>query len=480
MIEIYFIRCRKCYEMDIIIFGVGDYFNSRKQTIENRCNIVGYIDNNADVCGMYIEGVQIIKPEDVLTLPCDYIVVMSVFAFEMKQQLIRYGVPQRKIKSYNEFYGQLEKGRLEVWFGRNIDKSAKLPKILIVFNYMRYSSAYTLNLNIIEALIKEGFVVSVATVAGEESCIQEIQEKGVSVLMYGNMHFATQEELFWMKNYDCILVNNVYMVDCVSTISKLRPVIWWIHEPENYIKATINLDEDYDKRKFDMIDICAVSIKARDDYWNCDNSKKIRILPIGIRDEGIGTQKTGEEKIIFAIIGYVGSIKGQDIFVEAISRLSGTEKKRAEFWIIGHIGEVGYGNQIRKMADRESCIKILGEKTKQELSELYKKIDVVVIASRTETLSLVAIEGMMHSKVCIVSDSAGIADYISNGDNGFLYKAENIDELTGRIRAVILNRNCIKDIGMKSRKTYEAFFSLDAFSRSLKDEIEICIHDWDS
>ncbi len=464
--------------MDIVIFGVGDYFNSRKQTIENRVNIVGYIDNNPDVCGKYLEGIQIVKPEEILTLPCDYIVVMSVFASDMKRQLMEYGVSEQKIKSYNEFYGQLENGKLAVWFGKNIDIDTKLPRILIVFNYMRYSSAYTLNLNIIEALTKEGFAVSVATVAGEESCIKEIQEKGVSVLTYGNMHFATREELSWMKNYDCILVNNVYMVDCVSTIGELKPVIWWIHEPENYIKATLDLDEDYDKRNFSMIDICAVSTKAREDYWNCDNSKKLRILPIGIKDEGVGTQKTEENKIIFAIIGYVGSIKGQDIFVEAISQLSETEKQKAEFWIIGHIGEVGYGNQIREMADREDCVKILGEKTKQELNELYKKINVVVVASRTETLSLVAIEGMMHSKVCIVSDSAGIAEYISNGENGFLYRAENIDELTDRMKAVILNEHYIKEIGRKSRKTYETFFSLDAFSRSLKDEIEICLHDW--
>lgn len=464
--------------MDIVIFGVGDYFSSRKQTIEDRVNIVGYIDNSPSVCGKYIGEIPIARPEDILAMTYDVVVIMSAFAFEMKQQLAELGVPKQKVKSYIEFYGELEKGKLTLWLGKNLNQEYRLPRILIIFNFMRYSSAYTLNLNIIDALLKEGFEVSVATAAGEKACIEEIQDKGITVLTYGNLHFAEREELFWMKNFDCIIANNVYMVDCVSIISELRPVIWWLHEPENYVKASIELYENYNKKNFDNIDICAVSSKARDDYQKCDRSKRIRILPIGIKDEGIGTGKIETERIIFAIIGYVGPIKGQDIFIDAISRLNEEEKKEAEFWIIGHIGEAGYGNQIRERAKEESCIKILGEKNKQELIELYKKINVVVVASRTETLSLVAIEGMMHSKACIVSDSAGIAEYICNGENGFLYKSEDIDELADIMRVIILNRSRIEDIGVNGRKIYETFFSLNSFSQRLRKEIEICIHDW--
>lgn len=464
--------------MNIVIFGVGDYFNSRKHTIEKEVNVIGYIDNNPNVYGKYIEGVQIGRPEDILTATYDFIVIMSVFAFEMRCQLLELGVPKQKIKSYTEFYGDLEKGKLTIWFGKKKNQYGKFPKILIVFNFMRYSSAYTLNLNILDALIKEGFDVSVATVAGEKECIEEIQDKGVNVLTYGNMHFAEREELFWIKNFDCIIVNNVYMVDCVNIISELKPVIWWLHEPENYVKATIDLDENYNERNFEKVDICAVSAKAREDYWKCDRSKEIKILPIGIKDEGLKNSEKARGKVVFAIIGYVGSIKGQDVFLDAIDRLSEKEKEKAEFWIIGHIGEVGYGSQIRERAKGKNYIKILGEKSKQELIELYGRINVVVIASRTETLSLVAIEGMMHSKVCIVSDSAGIAEYISNGENGFLFKTEDIDELTNIMRTIILDKSCMANIAIKGRKTYENFFSLDSFSHRLREEIAVCIYDW--
>ena len=64
--------------MNIIVFGVGDYFNSRKQTLENRVNIVGYIDNNPNVYGKHIAGIPIVKPEEILTSRYDFIVIMSV------------------------------------------------------------------------------------------------------------------------------------------------------------------------------------------------------------------------------------------------------------------------------------------------------------------------------------------------------------------------------------------------------------------
>lgn len=103
---------------------------------------------------------------------------------------------------------------------------------------------------------------------------------------------------------------------------------------------------------------------------------------------------------------------------------------------------------------------------------MYSDIDVIVSASRMDSLPIVMTEGMMYEKVCIASDMTGTSDYIENGKNGFIVPCENIDALCERMEWIIDNQDRLSDIRKKARKTYEDYFTMEQFEMRLEKMFE--------
>ena len=168
-------------------------------------------------------------------------------------------------------------------------------------------------------------------------------------------------------------------------------------------------------------------------------------------------------------LGKKGTIqlgKWQDIFFDAIDKLKFNENIPL-FKIIGKSPDNQYAYMIKERVKQYSNIQLLGEMTHKEIIESNEYIDILVISSREETMSIVATEAMMFGKVCIISDSSGMAKYIDEKRNGLVFSTEEPEELGKKIMWCINNQNKLMEIGMRARETYEKYFSMDVFGDNL-------------
>lgn len=117
----------------------------------------------------------------------------------------------------------------------------------------------------------------------------------------------------------------------------------------------------------------------------------------------------------------------------------------------------------------------MGGLSRSEIHERYGEIDVVVCPSREETASIVVTEGMMYGKVCIVSEVAGMAAYIEDGENGIICESENHVNLCDKMKWVIKNRKNLQTMGKRARETYEKYFSMESFGERLEKELHNAI-----
>ena len=168
-----------------------------------------------------------------------------------------------------------------------------------------------------------------------------------------------------------------------------------------------------------------------------------------------------------AIIGSIHPIKGQDILIDTLKQFPELKGDGVEYWIVGKEEDTEYSKKIQKEIQTLSNVIILGEIKKEKMNSLYTKIDIALIPSREETMSLVAIEAMQHGKVCIVSDITGIAEYIKDGENGFVFESENREIFASKIHWCIKNKRAIKSMGEKSLLIYEKYFSMESFEKNL-------------
>ena len=113
---------------------------------------------------------------------------------------------------------------------------------------------------------------------------------------------------------------------------------------------------------------------------------------------------------------------------------------------------------------------IQGEKAK---IDTLSKMDVVVVASRDESCSLVALEGAMLSKPLIVTENVG-AKYIVSEDNGFIVDTDNVEALKSAMIAMIDNKKYLGAMGRASRMAYEEKAGMRAYIKHMQEIYSLC------
>ena len=172
-----------------------------------------------------------------------------------------------------------------------------------------------------------------------------------------------------------------------------------------------------------------------------------------------------------AIIGTVYPTKGQDIFLNAIGKLSESERKQLNIWIIGSVQDDTYGLAIKHRAMELGNITITGQLNRRETESLENSMDVIVSSSREDCLPIVIAEGLMLGKVCIVSSNTGFTDYITNYINGIIFKSECVDELANCIRWILEHRGALDSIRNNGRRLYDEVFSMHTFTKHLQETL---------
>ncbi|MDO5394919.1 MAG: glycosyltransferase family 4 protein [Bacteroidales bacterium] len=107
-------------------------------------------------------------------------------------------------------------------------------------------------------------------------------------------------------------------------------------------------------------------------------------------------------------------------------------KDRIELNIVGGYEDPAYENEIKGAVAAyglENNVIFHGWRTSQEIIEMYKDIDALVLPSYQETLPCVIAEAMALGKPVIATKVGGIPEMVDDGETGFLYDADNTTEL---------------------------------------------------
>ena len=465
--------------MKIVIFGVGRFYQEKKQMIPLETEIVAFLDNNAALQGRFMDGCPIAAPCEVGCFSYDKIILMSLSEEEMENQLLELGVEKGNIWYWSRFMSEMYYGTFKLYCGSTDFAKAYGKRILIISTELNYNGGTIAAVYGARALQERGNLVILAAPSGDKTFIKETVDSGVSIVICPALPYVHLEELFWIRQFDAVLVNVFQMAPCVSDINAVKPVMWWIHEPVEIYERTLKQLQDIKKDKLKDINIYAVSKIAQKNFNACFLNKITKTLPFGIPDQRTKDKSSGKkEDLVLAVIGAVCPRKAQDIFVKAVGLLSVEEKQNVQFWIIGFIGNDEYGAQVRALAAKESTVKLAGPLTRSEICEAYREIDVVVCPSREETMSIVVTEGMMYGKACIASDKTGIAQYMEDGENGLICKAEEPADLCEKMRWIMQNQEKLSVMGSRARQTYETYFTMKEFGQRLEGVLQETMDQW--
>lgn len=454
--------------MRIVVFGTGRVYQENKHELYGKVEVVACLDNNSSLWGSCVDGVQVYNPDDVVNMQYDAIVLMSVYAAKMREQLRRLGVQESKIYYLRRFIGHVNKGKINYY---GIVENA-YPRVAIITTDLEYSGAALAAIHMADAFKDNQYNVTVMAPNIEHSFLEDMLQKGYQFVQYRNLQYADYEEIEFIKDYDLIVVNTFPMIKIAVMLSKYKRVILWMHESEGLFVNIKDEFEEIEETDFGNIDIYAVSGRSRAIFNQYFSGVPVKLLPLGISDADIANEtEKKEKKVIFAIIGAIYPLKSQGVFVQAIKKIREIQKQKAEFWIVGDTVDAAYFKTVQEAIGEDNSVKLLGVKNREEMLQIYQQLDVVVCASLEECLPSVIIEGMMHGKICITTETTGVADYIIDGKNGFICPTQDVDFLHNRLSFVIDNIEQLDDMRIAARNTYVENFSVEAFRERIKNII---------
>jgi glycosyltransferase involved in cell wall biosynthesis len=172
--------------------------------------------------------------------------------------------------------------------------------------------------------------------------------------------------------------------------------------------------------------------------------KKLRYVPnpVFIPRENASPHISG----LILNVGRLVPQKAQHLLLEAFSKLDENEKKQ---WKCAILGDGDEKENLKKQAyrlDISDMVELPGLVLNP--SDYYKVAGIFVLTSEYEGTPNVLLEAMAHGLPVIVSDCLpGALEFIREGENGFVFKAGDSDDLCAKIKKLIENPDLRKRMG---------------------------------
>lgn len=198
------------------------------------------------------------------------------------------------------------------------------------------------------------------------------------------------------------------------------------------------------------------------------------------RFSGSGSRRLHEEfgwPDTIKIVGMVANLrhaKGYEHFVRAAREVNDCIPQ-TRFVAIGEVDEqIGRSlSTLIRQLGLEDRFFLLGFRS--DVPEILNDLDVFVLSSSSEGLSIATIEAMAASRPVVVTRSGGPEEIVEDGSTGFLVPPADPASLATRISQLILDPELALRLGKNARAAVEHKFSLAGMIKEYESLYERCL-----
>tara|TARA_R110002111_G_scaffold225091_1_gene286670 strand:+ start:451 stop:1599 length:1149 start_codon:yes stop_codon:yes gene_type:complete len=175
--------------------------------------------------------------------------------------------------------------------------------------------------------------------------------------------------------------------------------------------------------------------------------------------------------ISFIIVARLIKEKGIALFIDAAETLKAKYPK-AEFHIIGAPEDSPSAVKLEKLNMLQDEGTIIYHGLQHNIPEQLFKRDIFVLPTYyREGVPRSILEALSVGMPIITTNTPGCKETVINGENGFLIKPQNLDELINAMEYFLANKEKIKEMGINSRNYAKERFDVNIINKNLLDII---------
>ncbi len=312
---------------------------------------------------------------------------------------------------------------------------------------------------------------------------------------YNRLTAETIRELDREKDFDLFYIHDFQQLPIGHMLSTLKPKVYRWHTPfdESMIPAKwkellINYFNSYDliivsaDRYLSSLKSFGYTGKARKIYPYIDSSEYSRPTAEEIQEtaKGLGI---GPEDTVVLVVARMDPMKGQDKAIKAFASIAnrypglkliligngsfsssknGLGLSKAEKWRL-ELEELS-----KSLGVRERVV-LAGHLQQKALDAMYERSAFTVLPSVREGFGLVVIESWLHNRACLVTERAGVAELVKEGENGMLFNPDNPEALADKMSIMLNDSELSCRLGESGNKTAR----LCSMDEGLKSETKV-------
>lgn len=260
---------------------------------------------------------------------------------------------------------------------------------------------------------------------------------------------------------------SVYQDLSVSYILYLRNNLYDLYKfcghvyPEKYLIKRYKAQAEF----YNKCDNIFVMGKWLENFLSNEYREKLKYIGAGYNagDKGkfpIDFTKKKRNKILF--VGRDFLRKGGDIVLKAFEKAK-TIKSDLELYIAG----------IDAIPENIEGVTVLGDVPNSELGHYYNMCDVLCVPSRFEAFGIVFVEALHFGLPVLTADAYEMREIVHDGENGYLLKNYDANELSELIIKIFDNEQIFKNV-LKNRENLDKTYSWDSVAQKISDMLTGC------
>lgn len=291
-----------------------------------------------------------------------------------------------------------------------------------------------------------------------DSGVKNMLKSLLNIIRRIKMVFSCHKIKPFLADIDLVYTNTSTIKFGIMLSNALRiPHIWHIREfgdKDHGLLYPFGKKRYYYKTSGKNKHIIAISKCLISDIEMYFDKKKIHLVYDDVSINYINPDKEIIYGLNILVAGDIKEGKGQLVCVEAMKLLLENGIENAQMYIAGKTGDQNYYNKIADFVEKNNLgnnVHFLGRVS--DMNSLRKKMNIGIVASKSEAFGRVTVEGMLSKMAMIGRNTGATVELINDGINGLLYDGSS-EDLAVKIHELsdINRRGCIVENAFKYAK----------------------------
>jgi glycosyltransferase involved in cell wall biosynthesis len=191
----------------------------------------------------------------------------------------------------------------------------------------------------------------------------------------------------------------------------------------------------------------------------------IRVVPNGVPEPSEGSVDPILPRPVIGAVGRVDGQKGFDVLVDALALLPDVAA------VVAGDGR-DRGALERRAQDRGVADRFAVTGWQEEVGPFLRSLDVFVLPSRFEGLSLALLEAMAVGAAIVATDVGGTSEAVAHGETGLLVPTENPTALADAVRQLLDDHDLRTRLGAAARAAWLERFTVQRMQRAYSELLE--------